>query len=113
MLLLGTTALAGTLVGCSGQTIDVIATVAQLIQKVQAGVAAACATLGKWVPTVDTVFAVVSTLLGATLAMANLDKALAFVQQAIDTIAQQCPAPAPTGPLTATVNGKSVPIAFY
>ncbi len=119
--LLGGTALvaAGALASCG--TIDVnnvITTIEQLIQKVQQGVATVCATVGKLVPTVDTVVAVIQGFLGAVLTNTNLSQALAFIQQAVDAIAAVgCPQP-PSGAKatpggTANVNGKPVPINFY
>ena len=111
LLLVGAAAL--TVASCSGN-VDVITTVEQLIQKVQAGVVAACAAVGKFVPTVDTVIAVVSGFLNSTLVAANVADALKFVQQAIDAIAAQCPQqPSPSPSLKASVNGKDVPIVFY
>ena len=102
-----------TVASCSGN-VDVITTVEQLIQKVQAGVVAACAAVGKFVPTVDTVIAVVSGFLGSTLVATNVVAALAFVQQTIDAIAAQCPQqPTPPPSLKASVNGKDVPVVFY
>lgn len=116
-LLAGTAITSGiALGGMSGcpQNIDIITTVEQLIQKVQAGVVQACSTLGKFVPTVDTVVAVVSGLLGTVLSNANIAQALGVVDAAIHAIAAQCPQqPAPAPTLKVTVGGKDIPVVFY
>ena len=113
----GVAAIAVGVSGC-GQSVDIVSTVSQLIQKIQAGVASACAAFGKWVPTVETVLTVIGGLVGAAITDANVTAAVAFIQQAITTIAAQCPqqpapAPTPAPQLKATVGGKDVPIVFY
>lgn len=98
-MLMGSTAMLGpVLAGCSGQQIDIIGTITQLIQKVQEGVAAACQQFGKMVPTVDFIMATIATLLGTALIPANLVAAVAILQKIIETIAGQC-SPAPTDAL--------------
>jgi hypothetical protein len=53
--------------GCTpGQVTDVEKQVANLIQQVQAGVAAGCASLGKLIPTANSVIALLAGLAGST-----------------------------------------------
>ena len=95
--------------GCTAQQIDnTQAQITAIIQKVQAGVVAACSTAGKWVPTAETVLAVITALVGgsnAALATA------AMIAQAITEIAAVCPA-APAMP-TARATAKGVPVGTW
>jgi hypothetical protein len=101
--------------GCPN--IDVIGTLAAFYQRVQQAVATACEAAGKFVPTIDAIMAQTAVFIGAALNDANLPKAVAIVQQIIDSLAKQCPVPAPAGAPAAarptmTVDGKQVPV-FY
>lgn len=117
VLLAGGAVAAGTaLGGMSGcpQNIDVISTVEQLIQKVQEGVVAACAAVGKFVPTVPTIRSIIEGLLGAVLDTTNLGKAITLITQAVTMISAVCLAPAPpTTSFAVSVGGKNIPVVFY
>jgi hypothetical protein len=121
-LLVGTAAVvAGGLAGCSSN-IDIVKTVADLIQKIQAGVSAglsaACGVVNKWVPTVDSVLLVVEGFLGAAVTQFNLAGAVTFIRSAIDAIVKAgcppTPSPAPSAaPHTVTVSGKVIHVSYY
>jgi hypothetical protein len=96
-ILLGTTVMlaASPLAGCPTTVDSTSQTIAALITKVQAGVAAACKTAGVVVPTADSVFAVLSVLADTvfhTAGVAALTEQA--VSQAIHEIVAHCPAPA-------------------
>jgi len=131
-LLLGTAAaIVGAGIGgtasCSTNIATAVTDITGLIQRVQAGVVAglklACNTINAFVPTANTVLAVVETLMGTSLVLANLATGIAQIQAAINAIvAVGCPpppAPAPTpapaarAPMSAVINGKTVPIVFF
>jgi hypothetical protein len=98
------------LAGCTpGQITDTEKQIANIIQQVQAGVVAACASVGKIVPTANTVLQVLLSIIGgATIIGATA----AVIAQAItDIVAVGCPAPQGTAKPTATLKG--VPIVFY
>ncbi len=97
--------------GCTAQQIDdTQKKLADIINQVQAGVVKACASAGKIVPTANTVFDILVSIVGSQSA------ALATVQmiaQAItEIVAVGCPA-TPTPPTAAKVSPKGVTIAFY
>jgi len=106
------------LAGCGSSTIDIIGTLAQFYQKVQKGVADACAAAGKLVPTIDAIMAITAQVIGAALNNDTLPKAVAAVQTVIDNLVKQCPTPPPAGTVraapspTVTHEGKEVPV-FY
>jgi hypothetical protein len=95
--------------GCTQtQVTDTEKQIAALINQVQAGVVAACASAGKIVPTANTVLQVLLSIVGGTNALAAT---AAMIAQAItDIAAAGCPTP--TGTKTATTS-KGVPIVFY
>ena len=116
--LMATTAVAAAplLKACSAN-IDVIGTLAAFYQKVQEGVAAACAAAGKLVPTIDAIMATVAQLLGVALNDANLPQAVGILQKVVDSIAGKCPTAPPSGiagprPTITAADGKQVPV-FY
>jgi S1-C subfamily serine protease len=104
--------------GPSGPDIGtIVKDITALIQQVQSGVASACAAVGKFVPTVDTVLQIIEGLLGSQITTANIAAAIALAQGAIDTIVKVgCPAPAAGARAerpSANVNGKTIPVIFY
>jgi len=131
-LLVGTAAaIAGAGMGgtasCSTNIATAVTDITGLIQKVQAGVVTAlktaCNTVNAVVPTANTVLAVIESLMGTSLVLANLATGIAQIQAAINAIvAVGCPpppaptpTPAPTAraPMSANINGKTVPIVFF
>jgi len=96
--------------GCTPQQVsDVEKQVANMIQQVQAGVVAACSVAGKLVPTANTVFQVLVSLLGST----NIVLATAaMVAQAITEIASAGCGPVQP-PTAAMKTSKGIDIAFY
>ena len=100
-----------TVVACTPQQIDnTQAQITAIIQQVQAGVVKACSTVGKWVPTAETVLAVITALVGgnnAALATA------AMIAQAISEIAAVCPAVPSPAPTAARQTSKGIVVAFY
>ena len=84
--------------------------VADFINQVQAGVAAACTAVGKIIPTANSVLAVLLAIIGATSVAAVT---AAMIAQAITDIAAiGCPAPAgTTAAAGSTVKG--APVVFY
>lgn len=96
--------------GCTPQQIDdTQKKLANIINQVQAAVAAACAGAGKWVPTANTVFAILVSIVGSE----SVAGAVAtMVQQAISTIVSVgCPSASRLGVEPKT--DKGVPILFY
>jgi hypothetical protein len=108
-LLGGTAALVAA--SCTPQQVtDVEKQVSDIIQKVQAGVVQACAAAGKLVPTANTVFQVLASILGsANVALATAE----MIAQAVTAIvAVGCPATtAPTA--TPRKTEKGVDVVFY
>jgi hypothetical protein len=119
----GAAATAALVASCTPQQVaDVQAEVAKLIGEVQAGVVAACAAVGKLVPTANTVFLVLSSIVGSSTVIGAAMATATLIAQAIAAIAAigcpaapptPAPAAAPTPRGTASVNGKSVPVVFY
>lgn len=98
--------------GCTPQQVtDVEAKVAALINQIQAAVRDACQAFGKVIPTANTVFAILVSLVGST----NVIVATAtMVAQAVaDIVAVGCPPAPPTPTGTARKTDKGVPVEFY
>jgi len=96
--------------GCTPQQVtDVEAKVAALINQIQAAVRDACQGFGKVVPTANTVFAILVSLVGST----NVIVATAvMISQAVASIvAVGCPPTPPTGPAAKT--DKGIDVLFY
>ncbi len=93
--------------GCTPvQIADTEKKVADLINQVQAGVAAACAGAGKIIPTANSVMQVLLSIVGGN---SVIGLAAAAISQAIaDIVAVGCP-PAPSAIMT----NKGVPVTFY
>jgi hypothetical protein len=121
--LLGTTAIvaaSATLAACGTTPTDVVATVAQIIEKIQRGVADACSAAGKFVPTAQSVIAVLASVIGVVfVGVSDIVKiAEAAVLQVISIIAEACKsAPQPASrnlKLTAKgAKGENLNVEFY
>ena len=98
--------------GCTPQQIDdTQKKLADLINQVQAAVAKGCETAGKIIPTANTVFAILVSLVGSSSAAAAT---AVMVQEAINAIiAVGCPAAPPVPTLGAKMTNKGIPVVFY
>lgn len=117
---------AALLAGCDKQQTDAIIAAEQqaeaIIQKVQAGVVAACASFGKWVPTVTSVVAEILALTGAAGIASTTE---AVVDAVITNLAAACqqappapmpspvPSPVPTPAMPAFKTAKGTSVIFY
>ena len=121
--LLGTTAAVAagaTLTACGTTPTDVVATVADIIQKIQQGVADTCTASGKFVPTAQTVISVLASVIGVVfVGVSDIVKiAQTAILQAIQLIADACTAAPPpaSGRMKMKAKGakgENVDIEFY
>ena len=94
--------------GCTpGQIDDTQKKLANIISEVQAAVAQACASAGKIIPTANTVFAILVSIVGSNSAAAAT---AVMIQQAVNMIISVgCPA----GPTAELKTDKGIPVVFY
>ena len=100
--------------GCTQQQIDdTQKKLADIINQVQQGVALACTSVGKIIPTANSVFAILVSIVGSSnVALATAE----MIAQALAAIvAVGCPAtpPSPTASATPRTTDKGIPIHFY
>lgn len=96
--------------GCTPQQVsDTEQKIADIINQVQKGVAQACAAVGKLIPTANTVFAVLASIVGSSnVAVAT---AVMIAQAITDIAAAGCPTP--TASPRASTTAKGVKVEFY